>query len=249
MANTTSGTATFDKTFSIDEIIEEAFERIGLNSVAGYQMKSARRALNILFQEWGNRGIHYWEIDELDLDLIEGQAEYKFFRSSGDGTSATSTPNGVYGISDVLEAHLRSNRTQTTQSDSPMTKVDRSTYGGFSNKLSKGTPNQYFVQRFIDHVSIQIYPTPDSTNASKDMHFYYIKRIQDIGDYTNATDVPFRFVPCMISGLAFYLAQKYQPQLIQQMKLYYEDEFARALAEDGSASSTHITPKAYYPGA
>ena len=146
-------------------------------------------------------------------------------------------------MSDVLEAHLRSNRTQTTQSDSPMTKVDRSTYGGFSNKLSKGTPNQYFVQRFIDHVSIQVYPTPDSTNASKDMHFYYIKRIQDIGDYTNATDVPFRFVPCMISGLAFYLAQKYQPQLIQQMKLYYEDEFARALAEDGSASSTHITPK------
>ena len=249
MANTTSGTATFDKTFSIDEIIEEAFERIGLNSVAGYQMKSARRSLNVLFQEWGNRGSHYWEIDELDLDLIEGQAEYKFFRASSDGTSATSTPNGVYGISDVLEAHLRSNRTQTTQSDSPMTKVDRSTYGGFSNKLSKGTPNQYFVQRFIDHVSIQIYPTPDSTNASKDMHFYYIKRIQDIGDYTNATDVPFRFVPCMISGLAFYLAQKYQPQLIQQMKLYYEDEFARALAEDGSASSTHITPKAYYPGA
>ena len=249
MANTTSGTATFDKTFSIDEIIEEAFERIGLNSVAGYQMKSARRSLNILFQEWGNRGIHYWEIAETNIDMIEGQAEYKFFRESADGTSATTTPtNGIYGMSDVLEAHLRSNRTQTTQSDSPMTKVDRSTYGGFSNKLSKGTPNQYFVQRFIDHVSIQVYPTPDSTNASKDMHIYYIKRIQDIGDYTNATDVPFRFVPCMISGLAFYLAQKYQPQLIQQMKLYYEDELARALAEDGSASSTHITPKTYYPG-
>ena len=250
MANTTSGTATFDKTFSIDEIIEEAFERIGLNSVAGYQMKSARRSLNILFQEWGNRGIHYWEIAETNIDMIEGQAEYKFFRESADGTSATTTPtNGIYGMSDVLEAHLRSNRTQTTQADSPMTKVDRSTYGGFSNKLSKGTPNQYFVQRFIDHVSIQIYPTPDSTNASKDMHFYYIKRIQDIGDYTNATDIPFRFVPCMISGLAYYLAQKYQPQMVQVMKLAYEDEFARALAEDGSASSTHITPKAYYPGA
>jgi hypothetical protein len=249
MANTTSGTATFDKTFSIDEIIEEAFERIGLNSVAGYQMKSARRSLNILFQEWGNRGIHYWEIAETNIDMIEGQAEYKFFRESADGTSATTTPtNGIYGMSDVLEAQLRSNRTQTTQSDSPMTKVDRSTYGGFSNKLSKGTPNQYFVQRFIDHVSIQVYPTPDSTNASKDMHIYYIKRIQDIGDYTNATDVPFRFVPCMVSGLAYYLSQKYQPQLIQPMKLAYEDEFARALAEDGSASSTHITPKTYYPG-
>ena len=249
MANTTSGTATFDKTFAIDEIIEEAFERIGLQNVAGYQLKSSRRSLNILFQEWGNRGIHYWEIDETNLDLIEGQSDYDFFRSSDDGTSAVSNPNGVYGISDVLEAQLRSNRTQTTQSDSPMTKVDRSTYGGFSNKLSKGTPNQYFVQRFIDHVSIQIYPTPDSTSGSKDMHIYYIKRIQDVGDYTNATDVPFRFVPCMVSGLAYYLAQKYQPNLIQPMKLAYEDEFARALAEDGSASSTHITPKTYYPGA
>ncbi len=249
MANTTSGTTTFDKTFSIDEIVEEAFERLGIQNVSGYQLKTSRRSLNILLQEWGNRGIHYWEIDELDLDLVEGQAEYKFFRASSDGTSATSNPNGIYGISDILEAHLRSDRTQTTQSDSPMTKVDRSTYGGFSNKLSKGTPNQYFVQRFIDHVSIQIYPTPDSTNASKDMHFYYIKRIQDIGDYTNATDIPFRFVPCMISGLAYYLAQKYQPQMVQVMKLAYEDEFARALAEDGSASSTHITPKAYYPGA
>ena len=247
MANTTSGTATFDKTFAIDEIVEESFERIGLQNVAGYQLKSARRSLNILFQEWGNRGIHYWEIDELDLDLIEGQAEYDFFRSSDDGTSATSTPNGVYGMSDVLEAQLRSNRTQTTQSDSPMTKVDRSTYAAFSNKLSKGTPNQYWVERFIDKVRIHVYPTPDSTNASKDMHFYYIKRIQDIGDYTNATDVPFRFVPCMVSGLAYYLAQKYQPQLIQPMKLAYEDELARALAEDGSASSTYITPKAYYP--
>ena len=248
MANTTSGTATFDKTFAIDEIVEDSFERIGLTNVAGYQLKSARRSLNILFQEWGNRGIHYWEIATANIDLIEGQAEYKFFRSSDDGTSATTTPSDIYGMSDVLESQLRTNRTQTTQADSPMTKVDRSTYAGFSNKLSKGTPNQYFVQRFIDHVSIQVYPTPDSTNASKDMHIFYIKRIQDAGDYTNATDVPFRFVPCMTAGLAFYLAQKYAPQLAQQMKLYYEDELARALAEDGSASSTYITPKVYYPG-
>ena len=248
MANTTSGTSTFDKTFSIDEIVEEAFERLGIQNVTGYQLKTSRRSLNIMLQELGNRGIHYWEIDELDLDLIEGQAEYKFFRSSADGTSATSNPNGVYGISDVLEAQLRSNRTATGQSDSPMTKVDRSTYAGFSNKLSKGTPNQYWVQRLIDHVSISVYATPDSTNASKDMHFYYIKRIQDVGAYTNATDMPFRFIPCMVSGLAYYLSMKYAPQLMQGMKLVYEDEFQRALQEDGSASSTYIAPKAYYPG-
>ena len=249
MANTTSGTTVFDKDFTIDEIVEEAFERLGIHNVTGYQLKSSRRSLNIMFQEWGNRGIHYWEIDETNIDLIEGQVEYKFFRASTDGTSAVTTPtNGIYGVSDVLEAQLRSNRTQTTQSDSPMTKVDRSTYAAFSNKLSKGTPNQYWVQRFIDHVSISVYPTPDSTSASKDMHIYYIKRIQDVGAYTNATDLPFRFVPCMVAGLAYYLSMKYAPQLIQGMKLVYEDEFQRALAEDGSASSTYITPKVYYPG-
>ena len=249
MANTTSNTTTFDKTFAIDEIVEDAFERIGLQNVAGYQLKSARRSLNILFQEWGNRGIHYWEIANTNLDLVQGQADYNFFRSSADGTSATTAPsNGIYGMSDVLEAQLRSNRTQTTQSDSPMTKVDRSTYAAFSNKLSQGTPNQYWVERFIDKVTIHVYPTPDSTSASKDMHFYYIKRIQDVGSYTNATDVPFRFVPCMVAGLAYYLSMKYAPQLIQQNKLIYEDELQRALAEDGSAASTYITPKVYYPG-
>ena len=248
MANTTSGTTTFDKTFSIDEIIEEAFERLGIQNITGYQLKTSRRSINIMLQEWGNRGIHYWEIDDTNIDLIEGQSDYDFFRSSADGTSAVTTPtNGITGMSDVLEAQLRSNRTQTTQPDSPMTKVDRSTYAGFSNKLSQGTPNQYWVERFIDRVRIHVYPTPDSTNASNDMHFYFIKRIQDAGDYTNATDVPFRFVPCMVSGLSYYLAQKYKPELIQAMKLVYEDELARALAEDGSASSTYITPKAYYP--
>jgi hypothetical protein len=249
MANTTSGTTTFDKDFSIDEIIEEAFERLGIQSISGYQLKTSRRSINIMLQEWGNRGIHYWEIDETNMDLVEGQSDYDFFRSTADGTSAVTTPtNGITGMSDILEAQLRSDRTSTDQSDSPMTKVDRSTYAGFSNKLSKGTPNQYWVERFIDKVRVHIYPTPDSTNASKDMHFYFIKRIQDVGAYTNATDIPFRFVPCMVSGLTYYLSMKYAPQLTQQMKLVYEDEFQRALQEDGSASSTYITPKAYYPG-
>ena len=249
MANTTSGTATFDKTFAIDEIIEESFERIGLNSVAGYQIKSARRSLNILFQEWGNRGIHYWEVGEANIDLIEGQAEYNFFRATGDGTSAVTNPANTYGVADVLEATLRSNRTQTTQADSSLTKISRATYSALSSKLSKGTPSQYFVQRFIDKTTVTVYPCPDSTAATKDMHIFFVKRIQDVDStYTDATDVPYRFVPCMVSGLAFYLAQKFNPQAAQAMKLYYEDELARALAEDGSSSSTFITPKTYYPG-
>ena len=179
MANTTSGTVTFDKTFAVDEIIEEAYERIGLQSVSGYQLKTARRSLNILFQEWGNR----------------------------------------------------------------------STYSGLANKLSKGTPSRYFVQRFVDKTTVTLYTTPDSTAASKDVHIYFVKRVQDVdATYTDATDVPFRFVPFMASGLAFYLSQKYAPQRTQELKLFYEDELARALSEDGSSTSVHILPKTYYPG-
>ena len=252
MANTTSGTVTFDKGFAVDDIIAEAYERIGSQVTSGYQLKSARRSLNILFQEWGNRGLHYWEIGDTNINLIEGQAEYSFFRSSDDGTSAVTvggtSGSSTFGLADVLEATFRQNRTQTTQSDSALTKIDRSTYSAIANKLTKGTPAQYFVQRFIDKVTVTLYPTPDSSAASKDVHINFVKRIQDADStYTDATDVPFRFVPCMVSGLAFYLAQKDAPDRVQALKLYYEDELARALAEDGSSTSTHITPKNYYP--
>ena len=250
MANTTSGTVTFDKTFSVDDIIAEAYERIGSQVTSGYQLKTARRSLNILFQEWGNRGLHYWEVAETNIDLIEGQAEYTFYRASSDGTSSvTVAPASVYGVADILEATYRTDRTESTQSDSALTKIDRATYSALGNKLSKGTPSQYWVQRFIDKTTITVYPTANSTAASKDLHIYYVKRIQDLdATYTDASDVPYRFVPCMCSGLAFYLAQKFAPQRVQELKLLYEDELARALSEDGSSSSTYITPKTYYPG-
>ena len=249
MGNTTSGTTTFDKTFSIDEIVTESYERIGVQDLNGFRIKSARRSLNIMLQEWGNRGLHYWEIDETNIDLIENQNQYVFYRASADGTSATTTPtNGIYGMDDVLEATYRTDRTQSTQQDTAMTKIDRSTYSALANKLNTGQPTQYYVQRLIDRVNIFVYPTPNSTAASRDMHLYFVKRIQDVGDnYTNATDVPYRFVPCMVSGLSYYLAQKEKPEFVQQLKLLYEDELNRALVEDGSSTSTHITPKAYYP--
>ena len=101
----TSGTATFESSFDIDDIIQEAYDRIGINAVSGYQLKSARRSLNILFQEWANRGLHYWQVANTDLDLVEGQAEYIFYRNATDGTSATTAPtNGIYGVHDILEA-------------------------------------------------------------------------------------------------------------------------------------------------
>jgi hypothetical protein len=241
MANTTSGTATFDKTFAVDEIIEEAYERIGMQGVSGNQLKMARRSLNIMFQEWANRGLHYWEVANNNITLVADQAVYTMFRSTGDGTSSTTA---VYGVDDVLEVAYRNSNV-----DSPLTKINRSQYQALSNKTATGQPTQYFVQRLIDRVTITLYLTPGSSEAGKFINYYYVKRIQDVGDYTNATDVPYRFVPCMCSGLAYYLAQKFKPQLIQQMKLLYEDEFQRALSEDGSPSSTYISPKVYYPEA
>ena len=116
-----------------------------------------------------------------------------------------------------------------------------------SNKTQTGVPTQYYVQRFIDKVTITLYLTPGASEAGNFLNYYYVSRIQDAGNYTNEADVPYRFVPCMVAGLAYYLSQKINPQLTQQMKLLYEDELKRALEEDGSASSSFITPKTYYP--
>ena len=240
MANTTSGTHVFDKNFSIDEIIEEGYERIGMSGLSGYQLKSARRSLNIMFQEWANRGLHYWEVANNSITLVANQAVYTMFRSTGDGTSDATA---VYGVDDVLEASFRN----SSNVDTPLTKINRSAYQALSNKTDTCQHTKYFVQRFIDKVTITLYLTPGTSEAGKFINYYYVKRIQDVGDYTNATDVPYRFVPCMSSGLAYYLSIKYAPQRTQELKLLYEDELQRALEEDGSSSSSFITPKTYYP--
>ena len=239
MANTTSGTATFEKGFSISDIVEEAYERLGIQGVSGYQLKSARRSLNILFQEWANRGLHYWEVANNSITLVADQATYTMFRSTADGTSSATA---VYGVDDVLEASYRNSNV-----DTPLTKISRSQYQALSNKTSTGTPSQYFVQRFIDKITITLYLTPGSNEAGKFINYYYVKRIQDAGDYTNDADVPYRFVPCMTAGLAYYLAIKNAPDRVQMLKMLYEDELQRALQEDGSSSSTYISPKVYYP--
>ena len=311
MANVTSGSYVFDKNLGIDEIIEDAYERIGMQGVSGYQLKTAKRSLNILFSEWGNRGLQFWEVKNQNVALVDGQAVYTFFRSPADGTSSgisttlsaginttvdtigvasvtglptsgiiiigteqitysgisslnlTGCVRGVngstaathstsdavlqfpIGMTDIQEADYR---VKSTSVDTPMTKISRSQYQGFSNKTSKGLPNQYWVQRFIDKVTMTLYLTPGASEDGNYINFYYTKRIDDVGAYTNATDVPYRFIPCMISGLAYYLAVKYAPQRVQELKLLYEDELLRAEDEDGSSNSTYISPKVYYPG-
>ena len=240
MANTTSGTTLFEKGFSIADIVEESFERIGIQGVSGYQLKTARRSLNIMFQEWSNRGLHYWEIANNSITLVNNQAVYTMFRSTSDGTSSATA---VYGVDDVLEASYRN----SNNIDTPLTKISRSTYQALSNKTSNGQPTQYYVQRFIDRVTVTLYLTPGTSEAGDFFNYYYVKRIQDAGSYSNDADVPYRFVPCMTAGLAYYLAIKNAPDRVQMLKMLYEDELQRALQEDGSSSSTFISPKVYYP--
>ena len=236
----TSGTTIFESGFSISDIVEEAYERIGIKGVSGHQLKTARRSLNIMFQEWGNRGLHFWEVKNNSITLVDGQSEYTMYRSTADGTSDATA---VYGVDDILEAVYRN----SSGVDFSLTKINRSTYQGLSSKTQEGTPTQYFVQRFIDKVTITLYLTPGSTEAGNFLNYYYVSRIQDAGNYSNEADVPYRFVPCMVAGLAYYLAVKDAPDRIQMLKMLYEDELKRALEEDGSSSSTFITPKTYYP--
>ena len=320
MANTTSHGYTFDKTLPIDEIVEEAYERIGLQNVSGYQLKTAKRSLNLLFSEWSNRGLHYWEVANQGFTLVDGTNVYTTYRSPQDGasngltttlsaginasvtdiplTSVTDMPGAdqgggtitinsetirytgksaatgaanltgairgsnsttaathssadavtqhATGMDNILEVNYR---ITSTSIDSPMTEVSRSQYQGYSNKSAKGTPTSFFIQRFIDRTNITIYLTPGAAQDGNKLNLYYSRRIQDGGAYTNAVNVPYRFSPCMTAGLAFYLSQKNAPQRSQELKLYYEDELARAVKEDADITSTYIAPKVYYPNA
>jgi hypothetical protein len=233
----TSGTTAFDLT--IDDIIEEAYERTGVRGTrTGYQLKNARRSLNILFAEWGNRGIHLWKIKQATVPLVEGQAEYNY---------ASDNTNFPQDINDVLEAFVRDNTTATAPVDTTLTKIDRSDYAALPNKLSKGTPSQYYVDRQTAP-SVYLYQTPSSSfsGSNYQLKFYYIARIEDTGAYTNTADVAYRFIPCMIAGLAYYLAMKNSPELVQGLKLVYEDELKRALDEDGSRTSLYISPQTFY---
>ena len=237
----TSGTTEFDP--QMDDIIEEAYERTGvLGTRTGYQLRSARRSLNILFQEWGNRGVHLWKVKLAKVPLIEGQAEYSY---------ASDSTNFPSDISDVLEGYYRNNSTTTAPVDVALTKIDRSTYSQTPNKLTKGTPSQYYVERKLNP-SIFLYTTPSSsvssttTPSSFQFCFYYLAKIQDVGGYSHTADVVNRFYPCMMSGLAYYLSMKVSPERTQELERIYESEMLRALDADNQGTSSFISPQTFY---
>ena len=218
----TSGTTSFD--LNIDDVIEESFERIGKQTRTGYDLKSARRSLNLLLSEWGNRGVHLWKVTNHTQNLV----------------ASTTTYTAPADCSDVLEAVFRNGTTDTT-----MTKISRSEYQAIPNKSSTGTPTQYYVRRNLANVEINLYLTPDTTNTQ--INYFYVARIEDAGAYTNTADAPYRFLPCLVSGLAYYTSQEIAPQLSQELERRYEAELQRALTEDSQSTSVNIVPQNFYP--
>jgi len=237
----TSETTEFNP--QMDDVIEEAFERTGVRGTrTGYQLRSARRSLNIMFQEWGNRGVHLWKVKLAKIPLVQGQAEYSY---------ASDSANFPDDISTVLEAYYRNNSDTANPQDIALTQISRSQYSQTPNKLTQGTPSQYYVARRLNP-SIFLYATPSSsvssttTPSSFQFCFYYLSKIQDVGAYNNTSDVVNRFYPCMMSGLAYYLSLKYSPDRSQELERRYESELLRALDADNQGTSTFISPQTFY---
>tara|TARA_R100000700_G_C3124345_1_gene112081 strand:- start:5 stop:700 length:696 start_codon:yes stop_codon:yes gene_type:complete len=226
----TSGTTSFN--LNIDDIIQEGYQRCAITTTSGYDLKSARRSLDLLFAEWGNRGIHLWKVELNENAMVSGQAEYSV----------------ASDVSDVLEAFVSSTATASDNAntqDISLTKIDRSAYAALPNKLATGQPSQYYVERKTTP-KIYLYQAPD-LNTYTTLKYYVIKRIEDAGAYTNDADVVYRFLPCMCAGIAYYLSMKVAPQMVQQNKLIYEDELKRALDEDGQRTSVYLSPQSFYP--
>ena len=215
---TTSGTTTFD--LSIDDLVEEAFERCGMRMQSGYQLSSARRSLNLLFLDWANRGLNLWTIEEATFPLT-GTAEI---------TLSSDTVN-------VLSAVIRDN-SQSPAVDITIDRISREEYLNIPDKQTGARPAQYYVQR-ANPTTVYFYPRP---NGPYTFVYYRIRRIQDAGDYTNTADVNFRFLPCLVSGLAYYLALKFAPDRVTGLKQMYEEDFTRAALEDRDTASVSFVP-------
>lgn len=218
----TSGVSSYNPDF--DEIITEAYERCGLQVRDGYDVLSARRSLNLMFAEWANRGLNLYTIEQRQVVLVANTFEY-------------SLPDDTV---DVLSAVIRTNSGQSDQQDITVDRIGSAEYLHTPNKLTASRPAQFYVQRTVP-AKLFLYPAPDATQAYI-FRYYAIRRIQETGAVTNTADISFRFLPCLTSGLAYYLAVKKAPDRIGMLKQFYEEEFARAAAEDRERSSYFAVP-------
>jgi len=216
----TSGSTDFE--LNVSEYIEEAFERCGLEVRTGYDLKSAKRSLNLMLAEWANRGLNQWTISQRTLPLVQGTNVYALGAD----------------IIDVLSVVIRRDGT-----DFSLDRLSRDEYLSIPSKSTQSRPNQFFLDRQITP-ELKIWPTPEN---STDVLFYdALTRMDDADIYTNTMDMPFRFYPCLAAGLAYYISIKRAPNRVQLLKAVYEEEFERAATEDRDRSSFNVVPQYQY---
>mgnify|MGYP003123194434 FL=1 len=211
-----SGSVNFE--LDVVEYIEEAFERCGLEVKTGYDLKSAKRSLNIMLAEWANRGLNQWTITQSLQALTASDGEYSLGTNIIDILSMSVLRSGIYYS---------------------LERISRDTYLAIPNKATTGRPTQFFLDRQITP-NLKIWPLPE--NSTDVLYFDALTRIDDADTFTNTLEVPFRFYPCLAAGLAYYIAIKRAPSRIQMLKAVYEEEFERAISEDRDRASVRISP-------
>jgi hypothetical protein len=224
---TTSGTTTFN--LDLTELVEEAFERCGGELRTGYDLKTARRSLNLLFADWANRGVNMWTFEQGSIVLVPGQATYNLPASTVD----------------LLEHVIRTGAgSASTQADLTITRISVSTYATIPNKLQQARPIQVWIERKTSIPTITVWPVPDDTQTYTFV-YWRLKRIDDAGNGVNTMDVPFRFIPAMVAGLAYYLAMKVPggADRLGILKQQYDETWQLASDEDREKASVRFVPR------
>ena len=220
----TSGTRTFS--LNVADAIEEAYELAGLEARTSYDAITARRSLNIMFADWNNRGIQMWEVSKVELTLTEGTNEYSI---------------NSFDI-DILDAYIEKTINNVV-TDHSISRMDRNEYIGIPNKATKARPTQYWLER-LTTPKIHLYPTPE--NSTDKLVYYVWRTIEDIDAASQDVDVPNRFLPCLVSGLAYYLCLKKNTQKLPVLKQQYEQDFLNAIKYEEDRSPLKIVPKREY---
>jgi hypothetical protein len=215
-----SGSTDFE--LDVSDYIEEAFERCGLEVRTGYDLKTAKRSLNLMLAEWANRGLNQWTIAQRSQALTQGDGEYTI------GTD----------VIDILSVVVRRDGT-----DYSLDRLSREEYLTIPTKTTQGRPSQFFLDRQINP-NLKIWPIPE--NSTDVLYYDALTRMDDADTFTNTLDVPFRFYPCLAAGLAYYIAIKRSPQRVQLLKAVYEEEMERAIQEDRDRASFTIEPAYQY---
>jgi hypothetical protein len=232
---TTSGTYAFNMDFT--EIAEEAWERAGREMRSGYDLRTARRSMNLLTIEWQNRGINMWTIEQGSINLVQGTATYNL-------------PDNTI---DLLEHVIRTGAgSYSTQSDLSISRISVSTYSSIPNKQTQGRPIQVYIDRGRDNPTVTVWPVPDQGTLLApyyQMVYWRMRRIQDAGSGEQTSDMNFRFFPALVAGLAYYIAQK-DPDLMQRIPMLqteYERQFELAAGEDREKAAVRFVPRIMFP--